>query len=60
MLRLVRRRAEDASLWVLVDRAEAQRRPNDFGAGDPTFAIDGVIAHHLKILRLARGWRLGI
>ena len=32
----------------------------DFGAGDPAVVIDGVVAHHLEVLGLVRGRRVGV
>ncbi len=46
---------------ILVDRPDdLPRRPDHFRAGDPAIVIDGVVAHHLEILRLVRGRRVGV
>src|ERR1022692_1115276 len=38
---------------ILTDRASRNpRRTHDLGAGDPAVVIDGVVAHHLKVLRV--------
>ena len=36
------------------------RRPDHFRAGDPAIVIEGVVAHHLEILGVVRGWRVGV
>ena len=46
---------------ILVDRpGDVPRRADHFRAGDPAFVIDGVVAHHLEVLRLVRGRRFGV
>ena len=46
---------------ILVDRAgDVPGRADDFRAGDPAFVIDGVVAHHLEILRLVLRGRVGV
>src|SRR5262249_44820063 len=34
--------------------------PDDFRTGDPALVIDGVVAHHLEVLRLVPGRGLGV
>jgi hypothetical protein len=46
---------------VLVDQSEhVPRGTDDFRAGDPALVIDGVVAHHLEVLRLVPGRGLGV
>ena len=44
----------------LTGPATIPRRADDLRAGDPAFVIDGVVAHHLEVLRLVRGRRVGV